>query len=101
MHILHNAVKAFNQMVNSYHYIHVCDQGCGFKIRNKLIAYDKIHAVNINAVFRGSIRWFDKSIQFSAFCNGKVGTNVEHASVDATVSRCVTSNCVCLTLSLA
>ncbi|XP_048732757.2 carnitine O-palmitoyltransferase 1, liver isoform-like isoform X2 [Ostrea edulis] len=33
----------------------------------------------------GFNRWFDKSIQFSAFGNGKVGTNVEHASVDATL----------------
>lgn len=33
----------------------------------------------------GFNRWFDKSIQFSVFRNGKVGTNVEHGSVDATL----------------
>lgn len=33
----------------------------------------------------GYNRWFDKSIQFSVFTNGKVGTNVEHSSMDATL----------------
>lgn len=69
--------------------MHVYD--VSYEVRNKLTTCCEFHPVSFNTVFWGFIRWFDKSIQFSAFGNGKVGTNVEHASVDATVSPCVTS----------